>query len=65
MKLLDHHLHVSRTFHRCQVNGKMVWLCDKHKKVSRSKTEEQYDDQTNNQNANIPIPMGGNYMLYN
>ena len=40
------------------MNGKVVWLCDKHKKASRSKTEERY---AGNLKTNDAIPTAGNY----
>jgi len=37
------------------VNGKVVWLCDKHKRAVRSKTEERYGDQLETKQEEIPI----------
>ena len=41
------------------MNGKTVWLCDEHKNISRSKIEQKYQSQFEENSANIPIPVGG------
>ncbi|KAL4233400.1 hypothetical protein ACF0H5_008081 [Mactra antiquata] len=41
---------------KCHVNGKSVWLCDTHKKASRSKTEQMYEDKFEEKDTSIPIP---------
>jgi len=41
---------------RCQVNGRMVWLCEEHKEANKSMTESRYAGRINAQpEANIPI----------
>ena len=49
--------------YRCQVNGKILWLCEEHKNASRSETEKRYQDRFEQKSDDIPIPTGGKLLF--